>query len=212
LVRFSKLLKGIILYYSMGVTDYYLEDICEEQRDLKKVFDKYIFGRGLENPRIFSFCCGVANEGPLLFDRFGENTDITGLDFDESLVPFVSELDRKFVSFGDVRNLDNILIGKYDLVIGRNVPLNPRKGTMDEEFFDYWPGVFTSLMEYMGKDSLLFLTLAREDEFDKACGILRGLELDVEVQEENPIRVHSDFIGIAGANVKDNYVILAQVV
>jgi len=50
----------------------------------------------------------------------------------------------------------------------------------------------------------------REDEFYRAQEILDSEGYRIKVKEKNPIRVQSDYIGIRGADKKDDYVIIAQ--
>lgn len=194
----------------MGIAQYYLEHIVEEQEGFRRVLDRYFPMGQYVNPRILNICSGVANEEQLLIERFGEGTELLSLDNDPSLEGLLAELGRKSVIIGDLREIHEFARGKYDIVMGRNVPLNPNRDPFREPIPDMWPQLFRDLVKYFNPGSTLFLTLVREDEFDRAQEILASVGYRVEVKEKNPIRVQSDYIGIQGADEKDDYVILAQ--
>ncbi|MEK6872824.1 MAG: hypothetical protein AABW90_02315 [Nanoarchaeota archaeon] len=134
-----------------------------------------------KNSRILDICSGVVNEEPLLIEHFGENTKLASLDNDKSLEELLKELGRKSVRIGDIRELDRYIEGKFNLVIGRNVPLNPNYNAWRNEVPDCWPGVFENLVRFMEFDSTLFLTLVREDEFYRTQEIL---DIDLKLRKE----------------------------
>ena len=194
----------------MGVAQYYLKHIEEEQEGFRKVLHRYFPNGQCVNPRILNICSGIANEEPLLIQRFGEDTELLSLDNNYSLEELLTDLGRKSVRIGDLRELHKFARGKYDIVIGRNVPLNPNRDNLREKIPDLWPGLFEDLVKYFAANSTFFLTLVREDEFYRAQQILDAVGYRMTLKEKNPIRVPSDYIGIRGADEKDDYVILAQ--
>ncbi len=194
----------------MGIAQYYLKYIEEEQEGFKRVLNRYFPNDQYTNPRILNICSGVANEEPLIIQHFGEETELLSLDNDASLEELVADLRRKSVVIGDIRELHKFAKGKYDIVMGRNVPLNPNIDSFIEKIPDMWLRLFEDLVKYFDSDSTLFLTLVREDEFYRAQEILDFVGYRMKVKEKNPIRVQSDYIGVRGADKKDNYVIIAQ--
>ena len=194
----------------MTRAEYYLKFIEKEQEGFRQVLKTYFPNGQHKSKRILDICSGVANEEPLLMEHFGKKTELVSLDKDESLGDLVNDLGRKSVRFGDVRELGKYVEGKFDLVIGRNIPLNPNGNDYMSKVPDCWPGVFENLPRFMEFDSMLFLTLAREDEFHRALEILDKSEYTFKVKEKNKILVKSDHIGIKGADEKDNHVIIAQ--
>lgn len=187
-----------------------LKGIGEEQEAFEQVLEHYLACRQLKNPRILDICCGIANEEPLLRQHFGSNVEIVGLDNDESRRELAEELGRKSVTTGDLRDIRDYVSGKFGLVIGRNVPLNPNYDDSKRRLLDYWPQVFEDLTQFMSSGSTLFLTLLREDEFYRAGEILNELEYRIGIKEKNPIIVPTDGIGVRGDDTKDHYIILAQ--
>jgi len=194
----------------MDATQYYLPYIKKEQRAFREVLNNYFPNEQGQNPRILDICCGIANEEPLLIRHFGENTELLSLDWDPLLKKFLEPLGRKSVVIGDIRKLKKFAVGKYQIVIGRNIPLNPNDDPLRKKVPDPWPEIFENLTKYMIVESRLFLTLARHDEFNRARNILSKSGYRINVDEENQIKVPSDYIGVCGADVKDNYVIIAQ--
>lgn len=186
-----------------------LRKIEAEKIGFRKVMDRYFFNKCYKRPRILSICCGIANEGHLLLERF-EDAEMLGLEVDERLVDLSRSLGRRFVKQGDVRALEKYIEGEYDVVIGRNVPLNPNYNSPYERLSDPWPGVFEDLVRYMGKGSMLFLTLARLDEFLRAQKVLDNIGYRITARGRNRVMVPSDGIGIKGADVKDNYIVVAS--
>ncbi|MFQ5531627.1 MAG: hypothetical protein ACE5ES_03375 [Candidatus Nanoarchaeia archaeon] len=194
----------------MGLAQHYLEDIAKEQEGFRQVLELYFSNGQYREPRILSICSGVANEEPLLKNHFGENSELISLDNNPHLEIFWRELGRKSVQIRDVRELYKHVRGKFNLVVGRNVPLNPNYRSLMKKVPDCWPRVFEDLIEFMESDYTLFLTVVRGDEFDRAKEILDNTGYRIEVKERNQIVVPSDYIGIAGSDTKDHYVIVAQ--
>lgn len=182
----------------------------KEQEGFRQVLRTYFPNGQYKNSRILDICVGIANEEPLLIEHFGENTELIGLDSNKSLEKLLNELGRKSVIIGDIRELEKYVKGKFSLVIGRNVPLNPNYNNWGEDVPDYWPEVFENLLRFMEFNSTLFLTLVREDEFYRAQEILGNIGYRLKVKERNPVIVQSDYIGVRGADTKDHYVVIAQ--
>jgi hypothetical protein len=203
-------LKVVIILLFMSVSQYYLEHIKKEQEGFRRVLNRYFPNSQYVNPRILNICSGIANEEPLLIHRFGKKTELLSLDNDTSLEELLADLRRKSVVIGDLREIHKFTKGKYDIVMGRNIPLHPNSDSFREKIPDIWPGLFENLVKYFNSDSTLFLTLVREDEFYRAQEILDSVGYRIKVKEKNPIRVQSDYIGIRGADKKDDYVIIAQ--
>ncbi len=194
----------------MDGAQHYLKRIASEQDGFWQVLINYFPNVCNKNSRILDICCGVANEEPLLVRHFGKKTELISLDNNKGLESLLNELGRKSVKIGDVRELDRHVKGKFNLVMGRNVPLNPNYDAFRDRVFDYWPDVFEDLSRFMTSDATLFLTLVREDEFYRAEEILNWAGYRIRLKEINPIIVPSDYIGIQGADTKDSYVIIAQ--
>jgi len=194
----------------MELAQHYFEYIAKEQEGFLRVIKKYFPNIKHKNPRILNICCGIANEESLLIKYFGKNTKLIGLDIDKSLERLLDELERKSVIIGDVRQLEKYVKGKFDLIMGRNIPLNPNYNGHGEEINDFWPGVFEDLLKFMKFDSKLFLSLVCEDEFSRAKEILNNHGYRIKINERNSIIVQSDYIGVKGSDTKDHYVIIAE--
>jgi len=188
-----------------------LEYVAKEQEEFKQVLNNYFPNGQCQNLRILDICCGIAIEEPLLIQHFGENTELLSLDNDKSLEGLLKDLGRKSVIIGDIRELEKYTKGKFHLIIGRNVPLNPNHNYEEGKILDYWPEIFENLIKFMTNDATLFLTLVREDEFYRAEEILNDLGYRIKYRERNPIVVPSDYVGVRGADTTDHYVVLAQV-
>ena len=78
----------------MGVAQYYLKHIEEEQEGFGRVLNRYFPNGQYVNPRILNICSGVANEEPLIIQRFGEETELLSLDNDASLEELLADLGR----------------------------------------------------------------------------------------------------------------------
>lgn len=188
----------------------YLKFIEKEQEGFKQVLDVYLPKNAYKNPRCLSVCSGIANEEPLLFQHFGKGTELVSIDHDPSLEALVKQLNRKSLVIGDIKELDKYVKGEFDIILGRNVPLNPNHDYTINKVPDYWPEFFESLTEFMHKDTKLFLTLVREDEFYRAETILSGAGYRLNIKEENRVVVPSDYIGVKGSDTKDDYIIVCQ--
>lgn len=186
--------------------NHYLKLIEKEQEAFSKVLVKYLPKIKKENYRVLDFCSGAANEEPLLLKYFGQNTELISIDNDKSLENLLKELGRKTAIIGDIRNLGKYVSGKFDLIMGRNVPLNPPYNSSN----DFWPKFFQELPKFMKKDSALFLTLLRDDEYYRAEALLKKSLYLIIKSEKNEIVVPTDEIGVRGIDTKDHYVIIAK--
>jgi SAM-dependent methyltransferase len=182
-----------------------------EQRAFRTVLSTYFPDNRFKNPRILNICCGPITEEPVLLDYFGSSTKVLSIDKDPQFKEIAKELGRKSFKLGDLSNLEKLVRGRFDLVLGRNIPLNPNNGTRNEIYQDPWPEIFTKLTKVMHEESLMFITVCREDEYIRAKQILNSTGYYIKINEENNVVVPSDMLGVAGADVKDNYVISALV-
>lgn len=194
----------------MDLGQRFLDDIAKEQVGLRKVLDKYIPSDKYPNPRILNICSGIANEEPLLVDRFGEGLDLVSIDNFDYLKTYVKELGRKSVIFGDLRNIENHVQGKFDVIMGRNVPITPLHVLGEGYKKGYWKSIFNSLSRYMKEDSMLFLTLLVEYEFIETQQVLEEVGYNIKIKRKNGIKVHSDKFGVSAQDTKDHYVIVAE--
>ena len=189
------------------------KNVSEEQKSFLNVLKKYFNGK-YKNPRILNICCGSANEEPVLFKYFGEGSELISIDKSDYAKEFAEAFKRKTFRQGDVSELEHIVDGKFDIVIGRNLTLSPyglglsrKEG---KERFYYWFCIFDKITNYLKDNSTLFITLLRDDEFKVGNGILNSLDYRIKLSERNKITVHSDGIGVAGSSTKDHYLIIAQ--
>lgn len=196
--------------------DMYKEDTKKEKEAFKRVLYHYFSGKEMDyyNPRILNICCGAVTEEPVLFQYFGKDSELISLDNDERFEEIAAQLGRESFRLGDVRDLKDYVEGKFDIVIGRNVPLNPNYDTLHKIWrnvvTDHWPETFGKLIMHMHAGSTLFLTLARDDEVYRAKEILDCFRYSIRTIERNRIIVPSSYIGVKGSDTKDRFVIVAQ--
>jgi len=192
------------------VEQYYLDLIYKEQKELPNLFLEYLPKNYLPK-RILNFCCGIVNEEPILYNLYGKNIEMISFDNSEFMDKMAKNLNRKSFLKLDIKKIKEFATEKYDLIIGRNIPINSNYNhPIELDYQDYWPIFLNDINKYLNSSSLLFMTLAREDEFNRTKEILTNLKYKIQIQEKNKIFIPSDRIGIAGADVKDNYVILAK--
>ncbi|MFH1770008.1 MAG: class I SAM-dependent methyltransferase [archaeon] len=170
----------------------------------------YFPNRSNTNPRILNIACGTLNEEHAIYELFGKNTELIGIDNDKMMLSNAEDLNRQTVMYGDLENLDTYINGKFDLVLGRNVPLNPGLGRKKSNVSDPWPNIFSNLKKYMTKNSQLFLTLVREDENKRAKEILTDNDYKITFTKKNNIIVPKDYINVHSHNTKDNYIVIAK--
>ena len=194
----------------MNIDQFYLDRIQQEQDALKKVFNTYFSHNDIQNPKILDICCGCVNEEPVLFEYFGDKINLISVDSDPQFKEITETLGRKSFRTGNIFNLGKLVTHNFDLVVGRNVPLNPNHREYFEAYNDPWPAFFSTLPKYMNPSSQLFLTVCRDDEFYRALEILQSNDYELLLKEENRIIVPSDRLGVAGSDIKDNYVVLAR--
>jgi SAM-dependent methyltransferase len=191
---------------------FYKDNIAKEQEKIKEFLNEYL-PTGFKPDNIMDFCCGAANEEPVLYELYGENTSITSFDNSEYILQRIKDLgiERKSIVKLDLDDIDNYFQDKkFDLLIGRNIPINPnRRSFGNEKYPDNWPKYLENLRKHMTDNGYLLMTFAREDEFYRAQEILDDLNYNIVSQGANRIIIPSDYIGVAGADIKDNYVILA---
>ena len=189
---------------------FYSDRISKEQDGFTKVLSYYFSNKKYKNLRILNLCCGPITEEQVLFEYFGSQTEIISIDRDPQFEILAKEFKRKTFKLGDILALEKLVTGKFDIIFGRNIPLNPNHNLLEEQDIDMWPDLFRDLVNYMNIHSKLFLTFCRDDEYFRAMYILKQNKYDIKMAEENKIIVPSDRLGVAGADIKDNYVIMAQ--
>lgn len=176
-----------------------------EERDFSVVLSNYLHIWIPGGLRILDICCGPMNEEKELRTRFAGRAEIIGIDSNELQVERAIKLGNFSARLGDVRNIKTLVKGKFNLVIGRNVPL----GGEDSKGQSCGLGVFTDIADMMEEGSTLFLTLMAEREFHIARFILERLDFSISTAEKNRFQVRSDLIGVVGP-IKDLYVIVAK--
>jgi len=195
-------------------SEYYRNLIEKEQIELKTFFVHYL-PKELKPHDIVNFCCGVANEESILYDLYGNDISLVSFDRSEDMIRIARELslERKSIIKLDTKDINAHFKGlKFDLLIGRNIPINPNNTERysNEISPDEWPQFLQNLKSHFNRNGYLLMTFAREDEFERAKELLNKLNYNLIVQEKNAVVVPSDRIGIAGADVKDNYVVIAN--
>jgi len=194
----------------MEVLPRYQDYIEKEQQAFKRVLETYLPKETHKPQRILNICCGVVPEEPVLFEHFGSNIELVSLDKDQRLEKIAKLLRRKTFRKGDITELGKHIEGKFDLVLGRNVPLNPNYRPWAKKLPDPWPSIFEVLSDYIEPTGILFLTVLREDEMYRAEQILGKRGYRIKVKEKNSIPVPSSYITVKGSDTKDHYVIIAQ--
>ena len=201
------------LFSSEDQKEYYKNLIEKEQEKLKEFFLHYL-PTEFHPKNIMSFCCGVANEEPVLRELYGDNVSLVSFDHSEHMIQIVEDLsiERKSLIKLDMKEMDDYFKNaKFDLLLGRNIPINPNHQSNyfhhNEKYPDDWPQFLENFKKYLESNGYLLMTFAREDEFERAEELLKKLKYNIIIQEKNGIVIPSDRIGIAGAGVKDNYVI-----
>jgi len=192
---------------------FYKDHIAKEQEKLREFLIEYL-PANFRPDNIMDFCCGAANEEPLFYELYGKHISITSFDNSEHTLQLIKDLgiERKSIVRLDIDEVDNYFQNKkFDLLIGRNIPINPnRRIFSDEKYPDNWPKRLENLKKHLTDDGYLLMTFARGDEFYRAQELLNELNYRIIIQEKNQIIIPSDYIGIAGADIKDNYIILAM--
>ncbi len=161
-----------------------------------------------------NFCCGIANEEPLLYEIYGKDIELISFDRSEEMISLTKELDlkRKSIMQLDVSDLYSYFKRKkFGLIIGRNIPINPNHNAdLSGIYPDIWPKFLKNLRRNLANGGSLLMTFAREDEFERGIELMKAAHFNVLVKENNKIVIPSDRIGIAGADIKDNYVVIAN--
>lgn len=193
----------------------YYHNLIEKEQIALKEFFIYYLPKDFRPKTILNFCAGVANEEPVLHDLYGNDISLVSFDKSKQMIDMAKdlELDRKSLINLDISDVKNkFKDSKFDLLIGRNIPINPNRPSnySDEVYPDAWLDFILNCKNKIFSDGYLLMTLARDDEFERAKELLKESGFNILKQENNHIIVPSDRIGIAGSDVKDNYVILAK--
>ena len=192
---------------------FYKDHIAKEQEKIKDFLIDYL-PANFKPDNIMDFCCGAANEEPVLYELYGKDISMTSFDNSEHMLQRIKDLgvERKSIIRLDIDEIDDYFQNKkFDLLIGRNIPINPNSRSFsNEKYPDNWPKRLENLKKHLGDNGYLLMTFARKDEFYRAQELLNDLSYNIVSQEKNRIIIPSDYIGIAGADVKDNYVVLAM--
>lgn len=194
----------------MEVLSRYQEHIEKEQKAFKRVLETYLPKDNYKPRRILNICCGVVPEEPVLFEHFGRDVELVSIDKDQRLEKIAKSLGRRTLRRGDIRELGRHVEGKFGLVLGRNVPLNPNYRPWAKKLPDPWPSIFEILSDYIEPTGILFLTVLTEDEVHRAEQILEKRGYRIKVKERNLLPVPSSYITVRGSDTKDHYVIIAQ--
>lgn len=193
---------------------YYKDRIEKEQFYLKEFFAHYL-PTDFHPKSIIDFCCGIANEEPILYEMYGQGTALVSFDNSDQMIQQAKDLvlNRKSIIKLDVNDFSSRFhTQSFDLFIGRNVPINPNRPRTfydSTTYPDIWPNFLENIKNHLNPDAYLFMTFARIDEFERATETLENLNYNIIIQEKNKIVIPSDHIGIAGADIKDNYVVMA---
>ncbi len=208
-----------------------LEKINKERIGFKKILEYYFKEKNYKN--ILNICCGPVTEEPVLFDFFKPSKLLSVDDFEDAEKWAKIYNSKSFIKW-DISKLNEILYEdeKFDILLGRNIPLSPNGYGITPESYvklafgykkklegfhylpieknDEWLSIFKNLKNYLLKDASFFLTFWRNDEFYRAQEILKKLNYEIILAEENKYPCLSDGIGVAH-NKKDYYVIKGKV-
>jgi SAM-dependent methyltransferase len=185
--------------------------IEKEQEKLKIFFEKYL-PKDFKPKNILDFGCGIANEEPVLHDLYGINIEILSFDNSPSMVQTAKNIGRKSVIQSNTTTIIKIIQDKkFDLIIGRNIPINPNYRSDNNEYTDVWPEFLNNIKTQISQKGYLLMTFAREDEYIRAIKLLTENKFHAITKELNTVVIPSDKIGIAGADIKDNYVIISTI-
>jgi SAM-dependent methyltransferase len=187
---------------------YDIDLIPQEEEKLIEFFSHYM-PDNYKPKKILNFCCGIANEEPVLKKLYGNSIELISFDRDPQMEEMAKDIGRKSFVKGEIQEIETIAKNTYDLLIGRNIPINPNRDFIGH-YEDQWSEFLNRAQNKINPDGYLLMTFARDDEFYRGNDLLNSLEYKILIQEENAITIPSDRIGIAGADIKDNYVILAQ--
>ena len=182
--------------------------IRHEQKGIRKVIKKYFPDGTYTDPKILNFCCGLANEEPIIYDHFGDGTKLISLDACGNAEKNTRYLGRKSFVRDTIQEFLKDTDDRFDIIMGRNVPLNPKYGPCDDRSDDPWPSVFHNMRTAFEQDGTLFLTLLREDEF-KRCKEILSDDYNIKESKFNKITVVSDKYGTA-SEYKDHYIVMAE--
>lgn len=211
----------------MGIKEKQEKEAQDFERILRRFFPEKEKYQGI---KILNICCGTINEEPVLYNYFNPSK-LVSIDNCESMEKQAKEFGRKSFVRADLTSLENVLDDKFDLLLGRNVPLDPAGyGTYPgsplcyvPKFFlpklghykpvtedDEWFKIFLGLKKFAEGNAGLFLTLLRDDEYLRAQDILKKAGYIIVQKEQNICPCTSDNIGVA-ADYKDSYLIYGKV-
>jgi hypothetical protein len=185
-----------------------LHRIRHEQKGIRKVFKKYFPEGTYTDPKILNFCCGLANEEPIIYEHFGEGTNLISLDSCENAEKNAQYLGRKSFVRSTVQDFLENSDERFDIIMGRNVPLNPKQDDYYKSDEDPWPEIFHNMRTAFSTDGILFLTLLLKHEFHRCLDILDD-DYNIRESKFNRITVVSDKYG-TDSEYKDHYIIMAE--
>ena len=181
----------------------------KEQEKLKRFFEHYL-PADFKPKSVMDFACGIANEEPVLRELYGDDIEIISFDSSPSMVETAKSLGRKSTIQSNTYDIfKKIKDKKFDLILGRNIPINPNRKS-DDDYPDPWPDFLENIKKSMLPKSYLLTTFVREDEYMKALNLLSENNFNIIIQEKDVIVIPSDKIGIVGAETKDDYVVISQ--
>jgi len=197
----------------------------EYSRLLKKVFPEPEQGI-----KILNICCGTISEEDALYKHFSP-AKLVSIDCSEVMERWAKKLGRKSFVKADLSALEHVLTEKFELLLGRNIPLNPGgfgrcPGSalcyipeflmpglgkpLPVEKNDKWLDIFKKIKSFMNNDSEFFITLLRDDEYLRALNLLPSAGYIICEKYENPNPTSSDSIGVA-VDYKDTYIIKGRI-
>jgi hypothetical protein len=196
----------------IGIEDQELRMQADEDGKVFGILlDRYVPKRDNRDGRIIDICAGIMPEEDELLKHFRINRNqLVSVDIRTDRVMLGRRIGRKTLIPGDLGNKFFIQsLGEgFDLVIGRNVPLNPHNDTSRP--IPYWVNIFRNLYAITKDNCKVFITLVRDDEFYIAPKLLSMAGFTKIIKAElNPKPVFSPIPGVA-SGPKDIFVILAE--
>mgnify|MGYP001805849426 CR=1 FL=1 len=177
----------------------------------KEVLKKYIPDE-FRPTRVLNICAGLVAEEDLILDYFGLNVDdLVSVDKSYRNYFDAKKIGKRTITQRDLFNNDDFKsIGYgFDLIIGRNVPLNPDLFKNNLEVNKEWLDVFKNLRNISTENCLMFLTLFQDHEFFTAKKILEMSGFgNFLVAERNRIKIPSK-TNLVPDKYKDNFVLVA---
>lgn len=203
---FKKTKKGRTLNYE----DQLKIDSDRDGKNFGRTLDKYLPVEYSHSINILDICSGILPEELELSDHFGVPIkNIVSVEKDPSMVSLSRKSGRSSAVVGNLSDKSFLpnLGKKFDLVIGRNVPVNPENS---EDSYRFWLDIFKNIKDSMSNGGKILVTFLQEHELSVANKMLAEAGFTIQISEKNPHPVPSSIIGVSQEE-KDCYVILAKV-